>query len=108
MEHTVAIDAGVVHHDVQRSELLNGKGHEALNLLLIGDVDLIEHGRTALGSDFRNGLVGGQHVRQHNLGALFCQLLGDALAQPAAGACHNRNFSFESHSTFLLMKYKEL
>ena len=114
----VAQDAGVVDEHVEVAERLDGRVHEALGAVPVGDVVEVGDGLAATGADLGRDLVGrgvvgadtivgATEVVDHDLGALGREeqgvLAADAAARPGddrhtpVERCHGRE---SSHTPF--------
>ena len=91
--------SGVVDQHPQSAEAGQRPRHQPLHLGVRGDVRLVEHGGAAGGGDLsRDPLAAaGVEVVDHHLGAGGGEALGDALAEPRAGAGHDRHLVIKPH-----------
>src|SRR5690606_39453127 len=92
------VDAGVVHHDVQPPEAVDGRLDQRFDLGLVADVRRHGHGRAAGRFDVgdhlvRAVLVGG--VIDHDLRAVGGETAGNAGADALGGTGHEGDFVFQ-------------
>ncbi len=104
----VAGDAGVVDHDVETTEQLDGLGHHAGRALDVGHVLVVGRRRAATGFDQVHGQIGGAALAVARLagqrhaevvhqdgGALLGQLEGVAPADAVPRARHDRHLAVQ-------------
>ena len=87
--HAVPGKAGIVHDDIDISELFQRGGDEAVAKIRRGDATATNHGLTAIGFDDAGNLIGnlGVKVINHQPGTFACKLKahGAANTPPTAG-----------------------
>src|SRR5205823_12161818 len=95
LEHAAGRGSGVVHEDVDPSEVLRGAVHEALGVLAVGEVGRDREHRMA---GLAAGLLGRrlEHVlaarTDRHVRALAAQHARDTLPIAATSSCHPRYF----------------
>ena len=104
MKHAVAVDAGIVDHDVQGAIGIHSELHQSYDFLLLGHIDREGAGSAAGGLNFSHGLVGRQNIGDYHLGAFLRELFGDALAQTTAGTGDDCYFVLKTHNNNLLIE----
>jgi hypothetical protein len=96
-EALVAHDPGVVHHRVDRTELVDALADELLRALARADVGAVRHGATARFADLADHLLRlfAVDVVHDDAGALRAQREAVPAADAAAAAGHHRGLAFE-------------
>jgi len=97
-EQGTAIEAGIVHQDIERPEGGDGPGDEALDVGLFGDIGLDGHGFPSGSGDRGDHLVGiglAGGIIDDDRGALGGEGLGDGGTDPLRGAGDKGGFSAE-------------